>query len=203
MEKISKSFFCLFCFLFLGCTKENKARLIIFEGYMEWKQNNWINASSSFLNSFETANELNNRVIKAYSDFGLGSTYVMQNEDKSALERFENIKKIKDENLNSSLYYQHGIIAFKMKHYDKAAEYFRKSLEYASNNVDAKINYELSKKYLKKQNSKTQTFSEKGEGSQKNDEVFDKAVMDLIRKKEKEEWQNTNVTEKAPPAYDY
>lgn len=203
MEKINKSFFCLFCFLFLSCTKENKARLIIFEGYMEWTHNNWINASSSFLNSFEAADELKNKEIKTYADFGLGSTYIMQNEDASALERFGNIKKTEDVNLNSSIYYQYGIIAFKLNRYDKAAEYFKKSLEYVSNNVDAKINYELSKKYLKKQNSKTQTALKKGTGSGYNDEVFDKAVMELIRKREKKEWQNANINEKAPPAYDY
>ncbi|AGT45216.1 tetratricopeptide repeat protein [Treponema pedis] len=201
-KKIRFILYIICCFLILACTKQAKAKLDSLAGYMAWKQNDWISASSSFLNSLALAEQLNDEEIKIYSNFGIGSVYLMQNEDLSAFKRFENIKNAKDNRLNSSLYYQRGIIAFKLRQYDKAADCFRQSLEFDSDNVDAKINYELSKKYSEKSESKTQSGGTKG-AAEKEDGVFDKAVMDLIRKKEKDEWQKITQEEKKAAAYDF
>ncbi len=201
VKRIKFIFHIILCFLFFACTKINEAKLNSFKGYMAWKQNDWTNASSSFLDSLVIAENINNEEIKIYSNFGIGSTYLMQNEDSSAIKRFEDIKDSKNMQLNSFVNYQRGIIAFKSKRYDEAAYFFKRSLEFMPNSIDAKINYELSKKYSTKAENKSQNTEAKNIAEQK-ETVFDKTIINLIQKKGEKEWPNFQQ-EKNPPAYDF
>ena len=204
MVKINK-IICISILIFLisSCSKVDRARLNFLSGYIAWKQNDWNKAASNFFKSIDLSEEVEDVKIKDYSDFAIGSIYLMQNEDASALSRFEKINENTDKNLNSYIYYQKGIIAFKNHEYEKAVRLFKKSLELKPDSVDAKINFELSMRYQKKQKEKLPNSKSAAVIEDKEADLSEKTILNLIRKKEKEQWQKKEQENKQPQAFDY
>ena len=204
MVKINKVI-CISILIFFisSCSKIDRARLNFLSGYIAWKQNDWNKAASKFFKSMDLSEELKDEKIKDYSDFAIGSIYLMQNEDASALSRFENINENTDKNLDSYIYYQKGIIAFKNHEYENAIKFFKKSLELKPNSVDAKINFELSMRYQKKQKEKLPNSKSAAVIENKEADLSEKTILNLIRKKEKEQWQKKEQENKQPQAFDY
>ena len=204
MVKINKVI-CISILIFLisSCSKLDRARLNFLSGYIAWKQNDWNKAASKFFKSIDLSEELKDERIKDYSDFAIGSIYLMQNEDASALSRFEAINENTDKNLDSYIYYQKGIIAFKNHEYEKAVRLFKKSLELKPDSVDAKINFELSMRYQKKQKEKLPNSKSAAVIEDKEADLSEKTILNLIRKKEKEQWQKKEQENKQPQAFDY
>ena len=204
MVKINK-IICISILIFLisSCSKVDRARLNFLSGYIAWKQNDWNKAASNFFKSIDLSEEVEDVKIKDYSDFAIGSIYLMQNEDASALSRFEKINENTDKNLNSYIYYQKGIIAFKNHEYEKAVRLFKKSLELKPDSVDAKINFELSMRYQKKQKEKLPNSKSAAVIENKETDLLEKTILNLIRQKEKEQWQKKEQENKQPQAFDY
>lgn len=204
MVKINK-IICISILIFLisSCSKVDRARLNFLSGYIAWKQNDWNKAASNFFKSIDLSEEVEDVKIKDYSDFAIGSIYLMQNEDASALSRFEKINENTDKNLNSYIYYQKGIIAFKNHGYEKAVRLFKKSLELKPDSVDAKINFELSMRYQKKQKEKLPNSKSAAVIENKEADLLEKTILNLIRQKEKEQWQKKEQENKQPQAFDY
>lgn len=204
MVKINK-IICISILIFLisSCSKVDRARLNFLSGYIAWKQNDWNKAASNFFKSIDLSEEIEDVKIKDYSDFAIGSIYLMQNEDASALSRFEKINENADKNLNSYIYYQKGIIAFKNHEYEKAVRLFKKSLELKPDSVDAKINFELSMRYQKKQKEKLPNSKSAAVIENKEADLLEKTILNLIRQKEKEQWQKKEQENKQPQAFDY
>ena len=204
MVKINK-IICISILIFLisSCSKVDRARLNFLSGYIAWKQNDWNKAASNFFKSIDLSEEVEDVKIKDYSDFAIGSIYLMQNEDASALSRFEKINENTDKNLNSYIYYQKGIIAFKNHEYENAIKFFKKSLELKPNSVDAKINFELSMRYQKKEKEKLPNSKSAAVIENKEADLSEKTILNLIRKKEKEQWQKKEQENKQPQAFDY
>ena len=204
MVKINKVI-CISILIFLisSCSKLDVARLNFLSGYIAWKQNDWNKAASNFFKSIDLSEEVEDVKIKDYSDFAIGSIYLMQNEDASALSRFEKINENTDKNLNSYIYYQKGIIAFKNHEYEKAVRLFKKSLELKPDSVDAKINFELSMRYQKKQKEKLPNSKSAAVIENKEADLLEKTILNLIRQKEKEQWQKKEQENKQPQAFDY
>ncbi|EMB43829.1 MULTISPECIES: tetratricopeptide repeat protein [Treponema] len=204
MVKINK-IICISILVFLisSCSKVDRARLNFLSGYIAWKQNDWNKAASNFFKSIDLSEEVKDVKIKDYSDFAIGSIYLMQNEDASALSRFEKINENMDKNLNSYIYYQKGIIAFKNHEYEKAVRLFKKSLELKPDSVDAKINFELSMRYQKKQKEKLPNSKSAAVIENKEADLLEKTILNLIRQKEKEQWQKKEQENKQPQAFDY
>ena len=204
MVKINKVI-CISILIFLisSCSKIDRARLNFLSGYIAWKQNDWTKAASKFFKSIDLSEELKDERIKDYSDFAIGSIYLMQNEDASALSRFEAINENTDKNLDSYIYYQKGIIAFKNHEYEKAVRLFKKSLELKPDSVDAKINFELSMRYQKKQKEKLPNSKSAAVIENKEADLLEKTILNLIRQKEKEQWQKKEQENKQPQAFDY
>lgn len=204
MVKINK-IICISILIFLmsSCSKVDRARLNFLSGYIAWKQNDWNKAASNFFKSIDLSEEIEDVKIKDYSDFAIGSIYLMQNEDASALSRFEKINENTDKNLNSYIYYQKGIIAFKNHEYEKAVRLFKKSLELKPDSVDAKINFELSMRYQKKQKEKLPNSKSAAVIENKEADLLEKTILNLIRQKEKEQWQKKEQENKQPQAFDY
>ncbi|UTC82194.1 tetratricopeptide repeat protein [Treponema denticola] len=204
MVKINK-IICISILIFLisSCSKVDRARLNFLSGYIAWKQNDWNKAASNFFKSIDLSEEVEDVKIKDYSDFAIGSIYLMQNEDASALSRFEKINENTDKNLDSYIYYQKGIIAFKNHEYEKAVRLFKKSLELKPDSVDAKINFELSMRYQKKQKEKLPNSKRAAVIENKEADLLEKTILNLIRQKEKEQWQKKEQENKQPRAFDY
>lgn len=204
MVKINK-IICISILIFLisSCSKVDRARLNFLSGYIAWKQNDWNRAASNFFKSIDLSEDVEDVKIKDYSDFAIGSIYLMQNEDASALSRFEKINENTDKNLDSYIYYQKGIIAFKNHEYEKAVRLFKKSLELKPDSVDAKINFELSMRYQKKQKEKLPNSKSAAVIENKEADLLEKTILNLIRQKEKEQWQKKEQENKQPQAFDY
>ena len=204
MVKINK-IICISILIFLisSCSKVDRARLNFLSGYIAWKQNDWNKAASNFFKSIDLSEEVEDVKIKDYSDFAIGSIYLMQNEDASALSRFEAINENTDKNLDSYIYYQKGIIAFKNHEYENAIKFFKKSLELKPNSVDAKINFELSMRYQKKEKEKLPNSKSAAVIENKEADLLEKTILNLIRQKEKEQWQKKEQENKQPQAFDY
>ena len=204
MVKINKVI-CISILIFFisSCSKIDRARLNFLSGYIAWKQNDWNKAASKFFKSIDLSEELKDEKIKDYSDFAIGSIYLMQNEDASALSRFENINENTDKNLDSYIYYQKGIIAFKNHEYENAIKFFKKSLELKPDSVDAKINFELSMRYQKKEKEKLPNSKSAAVIEDKETDLSEKTILNLIRKKEKEQWQKKEQENKQPQSFDY
>jgi len=204
MVKINKIIcISLLIFLISSCSKLDVARLNFLSGYIAWKQNDWNKAASKFFKSIDLSEEIEDVKIKDYSDFAIGSIYLMQNEDASALSRFEAINENTDKNLDSYIYYQKGIIAFKNHEYENAVRLFKKSLELKPDSVDAKINFELSMRYQKKEKEKLPNSKSAAVIENKEADLSEKTILNLIRKKEKEQWQKKEQENKQPQAFDY
>lgn len=204
MVKINKVI-CISILIFLisSCSKLDVARLNFLSGYIAWKQNDWNKAASKFFKSIDLSEEIEDVKLKDYSDFAIGSIYLMQNEDASALSRFEAINENADKNLDSYIYYQKGIIAFKNHEYENAIKFFKKSLELKPDSVDAKINFELSMRYQKKQKEKLPNSKSAAVIENKEADLLEKTILNLIRQKEKEQWQKKEQENKQPQAFDY
>ena len=204
MVKINKIIcISLLIFLMSSCSKLDRARLNFLSGYIAWKQNDWNKAASQFFKSIDLSEEIEDVKLKDYSDFAIGSIYLMQNEDASALSRFEAINENADKNLDSYIYYQKGIIAFKNHEYENAIKFFKKSLELKPDSVDAKINFELSMRYQKKEKEKLPNSKSAAVIENKEADLSEKTILNLIRKKEKEQWQKKEQENKQPQAFDY
>lgn len=186
----------IFALCFLSCSKNEK--LIMLKGYVCWQQKDWNHASSHFLTAKEIAE--NNETKPEYEIYALSSTYLMQNEDASAMNNLKKIENTKDEKLSSSVFYQLGIIAFKKQEYKEAASYFKKSLEKEPSKIDAKINYEIS---IKRMDDELLQKAKKAKTNSKEDDDAYNAIVDIFKNEEREEWNEKKETGTKENIYDY
>ena len=168
------------------------------QGYISWQQKDWNQATYHFLNAKEIAESSGNRVD--YEIYALSSTYLMQNEDASAMNNLKRIENTKDEKLSSSVFYQLGIIAFKKQEYKEAASYFKKSLEKEPSKIDAKINYEIS---IKRMDDELLQKAKKAKTNSKEDDDAYNAIVDIFKNEEREEWNEKKETGTKENIYDY
>ena len=191
--KLCSLFFVLF---FLSCNKNEK--FIMLKGYISWQQKDWNQAISHFLNAKEIAEFNENKA--EYEIYALSSTYLMQNEDSSAVNNLKKIENTTDEKLSSSVFYQLGIIAFNKQQYKLATSYFKKSLEKEPSKLDAKINYEIS---IKRIDDELLQKAKNAKINVKDDEDTYDAIVDIFKNEEKEEWNEKKETGVKENIYDY
>jgi len=185
----------------LGCTIKQKIQIVQLKGFLAWKQGDWNNAVMHFSEAEDIAVSLSDTDIRHYTDFALASTYLMQGEDKAAAGKLRNISETAAEILGARRFYQQGIIAFRAKEYAEAAALFRKSLELAETDTDAKINYELSKRLCDTQRD-IQHGAPQQAAEETSDFIEDSIILDIIRKREQSEWKKIRH-ETEPAINDY
>lgn len=168
------------------------------KGYISWQQKDWNQAISHFLNAKEIAEFNENKA--EYEIYALSSTYLMQNEDSSAVNNLKKIENTTDEKLSSSVFYQLGIIAFNKQQYKLATSYFKKSLEKEPSKLDAKINYEIS---IKRIDDELLRKAKNAKINVKDDEDTYDAIVDIFKNEEKEEWNEKKETGVKENIYDY
>jgi len=76
-------------------------------------------------------------------------------------------------------------------------------LELKPDSVDAKINFELSMRYQKKEKDKPINTQVPAVIENKKDSLPEKTILNLIRKKEKEQWQKKEQENNQSQAFDY
>lgn len=168
------------------------------QGYISWQQKDWNQATSYFLSAKEIAQANGNN--SEYEVYALSSTYLMQNEDSSAINNLKKLENTTNIELASSVSYQLGIIAFRKQEYKLAASYFKKSLEKEPARMDAKINYELSIKRI--DDELIQKTKNVKMNIKEDNDTYD-AIIDIFKNKEKEEWNEKKETGTKENIYDY
>lgn len=175
--------------LIVACSAERTVQFEHLKGTLAWKQQNWNEAVLHFCEAEELAAELPDVGIKNYTDFALASSYLMQGEDTAAQEKLRKIPDTADDPLRTQQFYQQGIIAFRAKAYTEAAALFKKSLELNSGDIEAKINYELSRKFCKRQIEAQYGTPQNAAEERIPEPVEDSIILDIIRKREQAEWK--------------
>lgn len=185
-----------------ACSAERTVQLTHLRGVLAWKQQDWNEAVLYFFEAGECAAEMPQPEIKQYADFALASAYLMQGEHKAAQEKLDTIPETAAERLRSQRFYQQGVIAFQVKDYSGAAALFKKSLELCSTDIDAKINYELSKQFYAREAEARQGAPQAAAEYPQSDGGEDSIILDIIRKREQAEWKKMQY-EAEPAINDY
>ena len=126
-------------------------------------------------NEFEKARQYYESVIMdrnndPAANFGLGVTAFQQQDYAAAMKGFETALGTDNNELKSSAYYNMANILAQNQRLEESLAFFRKSLELNPNDLDAKINYELIKFQLHKQQQQQNQVQDKNEDENNNDD---------------------------------
>ena len=185
----------------VGCSAERYAQLTHLKGTLAWQQSDWNNSVVYFCEAEDLVSALPDTGMQNYIDFALASAYLMQGENEAAGGKLQNISETAADILKAQRFYQQGIIAFRAKEYANAASLFRESLKLSGTDIDAKINYELSKKLCDKQ-QEMQHRTPQNAGEESGLDAADSIILDIIRKREQFEWKKIRQ-ESEPSVNDY
>lgn len=185
--------------LFSGCISETADSFKILSASLAWVRKDWSHAASSFLEVTKSESLRYNQ----YASYGLASTYLAQEEYDAALFRLSEISETEDSKLNSGLWYQAGIIAWRKGVLEDASQFFRKSLEYDSTALDAKINLELIQQQYT-ESAKTRSGGSTAVSDTKASDLdnFD-AIYNVVKKKEIDRWKNQEAEQRQSSVADY
>ncbi len=193
--KKKDAFIVLTCvFVLSSCTaKINGARTIL-AGAWAYEQKRYGDAAAGFFEAASDAEAHADDVLRIYALYGLASSYLMQNETVSAMERFAEIADEAPLPVKYAAYYNMGLIADKNGDYTAAADYFKKALKADGTQIQAQINLELSQRHkadaaeLQRERS---VFSDNGEGRDRMEET----IFKRIKENDKKEWKSGATTE--------
>ena len=126
-------------------------------------------------NEFEKARQYYESVIMDRNDdpaanFGLGSTAFQQQDYAAAMKSFETALGTDNNELKSSAYYNMANILAQNQRLEESLAFFRKSLELNPSDLDAKINYELIKFQLQKQQQQQNQDQDQNQDEKNNDD---------------------------------
>ena len=113
-------------------------------------------------------------LIKKYPNksgihYNLGNLKYLSGDHEGAIEAFRKDLSNNDYQLKSDALYNIGNTLYELGKYQESSEYFKQAIEINPNDKDAKINYEISKRMLEKQQEQ-QKNSEQNQENQEQDE---------------------------------
>lgn len=194
-QKSTKSFFALIILcastIFLqGCNNAAKSASTIFAGVIHFGQGNYQKAAGDFFVAQDFASTYNDVEAAAYAQFGLATTYLMQEEILSANNL---LKKLEASDATPSAIrykalYNAGIIAYNNADFALASDYFKKALLIQSDNINAKINLELSMAQMSVQAQRGEKEVSPIEDSASK--ARQDAVFSIIRENDKKQWKS-------------
>lgn len=188
-------------FVFVSCGNEKYG---ILSGTWAWDSGKYQQAAANFLRVYTSAEAKNDKTAAAYASFALASTYIMQEEFDAALSRLAQIPPDINNELKSAAFYNTGICAIKSEDYKSAAEFFKQAILANPKNTDAKINLELCYSALKSlQNKNAEAEMSAISGENNDDSAAEKAIFNLIREEERQQWKNLQADEAESSASDY
>lgn len=177
--------------IFLSCSSENHNRIQILSGILDYKTQNYNEATAEFLKGEELADLQENSVLKSVSGFNLATTYLVLNENDVAADKFDTIETT--DFLNFPLEFNKGIVAHRKGDNISAARHFKNALKIDPSNVDAKINLEIVQSKIPMASSENQQqetqVSESSETSPMTEGIFS-----LIKEADGKRWQSQQKT---------
>lgn len=186
-----------------SCSAEFDESKKILDAVWNWNQKKYTEAIASFTQSLDSAEENGHELIKQYALYGLSTTYLMQNENKAAIEKINSLSGSAPDKIRFASFYNSGIIAQREGDYQKAVELFKNALLIDPANVRAKVNLELSRnQQVQRAHESERQMTGAGESAQEESEL-QKSVFNRIREKEQQQWKNIQKEQKSNSALDY
>ena len=149
------------------------------------------------------AEQNNDELSKQYALYGLSVTYLMQNEKNASLEKLEQISPDAPIKIKFASYYNAGIIAQREGDYEKAISLFKLALLILPDDVNAKINLELS---LAQENQKVKDGKQEMLPSSESDNTesqMEKSIFNRMKENDRKQWKNYDVPDKNNSVIDY
>lgn len=194
----------VFCMLFVSCKGENAAfgAKNILEGSWFWYQKKYNDSVAKYLQTVFDAQNDGNPLLEQYAVYDLATTYLVQNENNVALERYRQLENVEDKNIRYAVFYNCGIIANRKGNYEEAAKCFRNALKIDGTKIDAKINLEISlmnaeKEIKSKQNVQNQV------SESKSSSTMEESIFAKIREYDEKQWKNSEKSENSNSSQDY
>ncbi|MBR5933606.1 MAG: VWA domain-containing protein [Treponema sp.] len=188
---------------FSSCNTNFKDAKRILESTWNWYQKDYNKAISGYTETIASAEENNDEITKQYALYGLSVTYLMQNEKNASLERLEQISPDAPIKIKFASYYNAGIIAQREGEYEKAVEYFKLALLVSPDNVNAKINLELSEVQENQKAKEGQQEMTPSVEDKTNSTDIEKSIFSRMRENDQKQWKNRESSEKNSSVIDY
>ncbi len=185
-----------------GCTASLNQRMSVLNSTRLWHQKQYQKATAGFLSVLEDAQQTNDTATAQYGLYGLATTYVMQNEQDSALERFKEIVPDAPNEILFAAAYNAGIIEYQKGNFEQAAYCFKTALLQDSTSVDAKINLELSLR--QNTTSKNEAKQEMIPVSESEHEAaLNDVIFSVIKESEQNRWISPETQTESNQVLDY
>ncbi|MBQ0161533.1 MAG: VWA domain-containing protein [Treponema sp.] len=189
--------------MFSSCSTNFKDAKNILESTWNWYHKDYNKAISGFTETIDSADKNGDDLTKQYALYGLSVTYLMQNEKNASMERLEQISPDAPVKIKFASYYNAGIIAQREGEYEKAISLFKLALLVAPDDINAKVNLEL---------SQTQESQKAKEGRQEmtpasenkdNESDVEKTIFNRMRENDQKQWKNYENQERNSSVVDY
>ena len=188
---------------FGSCSSEFNESKKILDAVWNWNQKKYTEAIANFTQSLTEAQENDDELIKQYALYGLSATYLMQNENRAAIEKINSLSGSAPDKIRFAAFYNSGIIAQREGDYQKAVELFKNALLVNPANVHAKVNLELSRnQQVQRARESERQMTGAGEISQEESDL-QKSVFNRIREKDQQQWKSIQKEQKSSSALDY
>lgn len=192
----------IFLLLFNSCSSHFDGAKTILESTWSWYGRKYNRAIAGYLQVLLDSKDEGDKILEDIALYNLGSTYLVQNENEAANEKFYEISDSALERVKYSAFYNAGIISYNQGDYDLAVEYFRSALKIDGSKIDAKINLELSmQKSSKDANSNENEISPSSE--QEKHDAMEDAVFRLIKENDAKQWENNETHENSLGSDDF
>ena len=206
--KISNNFVVFFVVplisvMFGSCSASFKDSKLILESTMNWYQKDYNKAISGFTEVISNAEAENDELTKQYALYGLSVTYLMQNEKNASLERLEEITPDAPARIKFASYYNAGIIAQREGDYEKAINCFKMALLVSPDDVNAKVNLELSQTQETQKIKEGQQEMMPATDNSETESDIEKTIFNRIRENDQKQWKNYESPEKNSSVIDY
>ena len=189
--------------MFTSCGTNFKDAKKILESTWNWYQKDYNKAISGYTETIASAEANNDEVTKQYALYGLSVTYLMQNEKNASMERLEQISPDAPAKIKFASYYNAGIIAQREGEHEKAIELFKAALLVAPDNVNAKINLELSQTQESQKAKEGEQEMTPSSEDKENESDIEKAIFNRMRENDQNQWKNHEAPEKNSSVIDY
>lgn len=190
-------------FMFVSCSSNFKDSKKIFESTWNWYQKDYNEAISGFTEVINNADKNHDDLMKQYALYGLSVTYLMQNEKNASLEKLEQISPDAPIKIRFASYYNAGVIAQREGEYKKAVDLFKMALLLQPEDVNAKVNLELSlAQETQKAKEGQQEMMPATENLQTESEL-ETSIFNRMRENDQKQWKNYESPTKNSSVIDY
>jgi tetratricopeptide (TPR) repeat protein len=179
----------------ISCAASLQGAAQILSGVYQWNRKNYVKAESLFISAAEHAQNSGeqDKTLSYYALYGLAVTYLAQGNAAQAADCFAAITEEAPVALRFASFYNAGILASSVGEYEKAADFFKRALTVDSNNVDAKINLEISRSLQTAASRGAEQELIPASTPKEDPSVTEQAIFSVLREMDTNQWKNSQT----------